>query len=92
MTTADEKVMEALVYVAAEHGKRLVHRGVECIATAHLYENAEEVRAHGKKCVSSGAALLAVSAATRSAERAVRRKLLDALKRRVREMESQEDE
>lgn len=85
----DDKKMEAFAYVAAEHGRTLVHRGVECIATAHLYENAEEVRAHGKKCVSSGTALLAVSAATRSAERAVRRKLLDALKRRAREMEAE---
>lgn len=86
----NEKRMEALAYVAAEHGQRLVHRGVECIATAHLYENAEEVRAHGEKCISSGTALLAVSAATRSAERAVQRKLLDVLKRRAREMEAGE--
>lgn len=82
----DEKAMEALVYVAAEHGKRLVYRGVECIATAHLYENAEEVREHGHKCTASGAALLALSGAFRSVERAARGQLLDVLKRRARDM------
>lgn len=82
----DDKKMEAFAYVAAEHGRTLVHRGVECIATAHLYENAEEVRVHGEKCTSSGAALLALSGAIRSVERAARGQLLDVLKRRVRDM------
>lgn len=58
----------------------------EGVATAHLYENAEEVREHGHKCTASGAALLALSGAFRSVERAARGQLLDVLKRRARDM------